>query len=152
MSFLPDPLHPALVHFPIALSLAGLLLDLVARHPRARALEPGGAVVMALAALGGIAATLTGQLAEEEAVVPRAARALLERHEELGEAAMWALIVLGLVRLAFAWRGAFKGALAWTYLAAALAVAALVGYQGALGGDLVYRHGVGTAPVQRAPE
>jgi uncharacterized membrane protein len=107
---------------------------------------------MALAALGGIAATLSGQLAEEEAVVPKAARALIERHEELGEIAMWALLVLALARVALAWRDAFKGALAWTYLAAALAVAALVGYQGSLGGDLVYRHGVGTAPVQRAAE
>jgi uncharacterized membrane protein len=150
MSFLPDPLHPAVVHFPIALALVGVLLDLVARHPRARALEPGGAVVMALAALGGIAATLTGQLAEEWVVVPRAARVLLERHEELGEIAMWALVVLALSRVALAWRGLFRGALAWAYLAAALAVAALVGYQGALGGELVYRHGVGPAPVQRA--
>jgi uncharacterized membrane protein len=152
MSFLPDPLHPALVHFPIALSLVGLLLDLVSRHPRARSLAAGGAVVMALAALGGIAATLTGQLAEEEAAAPRAARALLERHEELGEAAMWALLAVAVARLVLAWRGAFKGALAWAYLAAALAVAALVGYQGSLGGELVYRHGVGTAPVQRAAE
>ena len=36
----------------IVLSMLGLLLDLVSRHPRARALEPGGAVVMATAALG----------------------------------------------------------------------------------------------------
>ena len=149
MSFLPDPLHPAFVHFPIVLVAVSLLFDALARHPRARALEAAGGVLMGLAALGGIAATLTGQLAEEEAVVPRAARALLERHEELGELLLWVLIAVALVRLALAWRGAFKGLLAWAYLAIAVAAFALVSYQGALGGELVYRHGVGTAPVQR---
>ena len=149
MGFLPEPLHPAVIHFPIALSLVALLLDLVSRHRRAHSLEPAGGVLMALAALGGIAATLTGQAAEEEAVVPRAAKALLERHEELGEIAMWVLIAAALVRLALAWRGAFRGVLAWAYLALAIGAAALVGYQGYLGGELVFRHGLGTAPVQR---
>jgi uncharacterized membrane protein len=149
MGFIPDPLHPALVHFPIALSLVAVLFDFVSRHPRARRLEPAGGVLMGLAALGGIAATLTGQLAEEEAVVPRAARALVDRHEELGEIAMWVLIAVALVRLALAWRGAFKGLIAWGYLALALAAAVLVGYQGMLGGELVFRHGIGTAPAQR---
>ena len=149
MSFLPEPLHPAVIHFPIALTMVALLLDLVSRHRRASPLEAGGALLMALAALGGIVATLTGQAAEEEAVVPRAAKALLERHEELGELAMWVLVVVAVVRLALAWRGAFRGVLAWLYLALALAAAAVVGYQGYLGGELVFRHGVGTAPVQR---
>jgi uncharacterized membrane protein len=149
MNLIPDPLHPALVHFPIALSLVALLFDFVSRHPRLRAVEPAGGAVMGLAALGGIAATLSGQLAEEEAVVPRTARALVERHEELGEIAMWLLLAVALVRLALAWRGAFKGLAAWTYLAIALAAATLVSYQGMLGGELVFRHGIGTAPVQR---
>jgi uncharacterized membrane protein len=149
MSFLPDPLHPAFVHFPIALSLVALLFDFLSRHPRARVLEPAGGVLMGLAALGGVAATLSGQLAKEEAVVARAARSLVERHEELGEIAMWVLIAVALTRLALAWRGAFKGLVAWGYLAIALAAAALVGYQGSLGGELVYRHGVGTALAQR---
>ena len=150
MDLLPDPLHPAVIHFPIALTLVALLLDVVARHRRARPLESGGVLLMALAALGGIAATLTGQAAEEEAVVPRAAKALLDRHEDLGEIAMWVLIAVALVRVALAWRGAFRGVLAWAYLVLALGAAALVGYQGYLGGELVFRHGVGTAPVQRS--
>jgi uncharacterized membrane protein len=149
MGFLPEPLHPAVIHFPIALTMVALLLDLVSRHPRARSLEPGGALLMVLAALGGIAATLTGQVAEEDAVVPRAAKALLERHEELGEIAMWVLIAVALVRLVLAWRGAFRGVLAWLYLVLALGTAAAVGYQGYIGGELVFRYGVGTAPVQR---
>jgi len=149
MSLLPDPFHPAVVHFPIALSLVGLLLDLLSRHPKARSLAPGGLVLMVLAALGGIAAVLSGQVAEDDAAVPRAARDLLERHEELGDVAMWALLVVAAVRVVLALRGAFRGWAAWVYLALALAVCGLVGYQGYLGGELVFRHGVGTLPVQR---
>lgn len=149
MGFLPDPLHPAVIHFPIALSLIAVLFDLVSRHRRAAALEPAGAVLMTLAAVGGIVATLTGDAAHDEAVVPRAAAALLERHEELGELAMWALIVLAVARVALALWRRFRGVAAAAYLLAAAAVAALVAYQGHVGGQLVFRHGVGTAPVQR---
>lgn len=149
MGFLPDPLHPSVIHFPIALSLVGVLLDLLSRHRRGRPLEPAGLVLMVLAAAGGIVAVLTGEAAHDEAVVPQAAAALVARHEQLGEIAMWALIVLAAARIALAARGWFRGAAAWAYVLAAAVVAGLVGYQGHVGGQLVFRHGVGTAPVQR---
>jgi len=149
MGFLPDPLHPAVIHFPIALSLVGVLLDLLARHRRARSLEPAGLVLMLLAAAGAIVAVLTGSAAHDEAVVPQAAAALVARHEELGEIAMWALIAVAAARIALAVKGWFHGAAAWAYLLAAAVVAGLVSYQGHLGGQIVFRHGVGTAPVQR---
>lgn len=149
MGFLPDPLHPAVIHFPIALAAVAFLFDLIARHPKARQLEGAALVLVVLAALGGVAATTTGNLAEEEAVVPAAAAALLEEHEELGERAMWLLIATAAVRLVLAWRRLFRGWLPWAYLLLAAAAASTVGYNGHLGGQLVFRHGVGTAPVQR---
>jgi len=149
MGFLPDPLHPAVIHFAIALSLVGVLLDLVSRHRRARPLEPAGAVLMILAAAGGIVAVLTGKAANDDAVVPRSAAALVERHEALGELAMWLLIAVALIRVVMAVRGWFRGAAAWAYLLLAAAVATVVGYQGHLGGQIVFHYGVGTAPLQR---
>jgi len=149
MGWLPDPLHPALVHFPIALSLVAVLLELVSRHRRARGLELGGAALMALAALGSVAAVVTGNAAHDEAVVPPAAAALLARHEQVGEIAMWLLCALAAVRITLALKGWFRGSVAWIYLAAALAVAGTVGYNGYLGGKMVFEHGLGTAPVQR---
>jgi len=150
MGFLPDPLHPAIVHFPIVLSIVAVLLDLASRHRRGGGLEKGGAVLVVLAALGGVAAVLTGNAAHDAAVVPPAAAAILARHENVGELAMWALCALAAARVVLAARGWFKGAIAWLYLAAALAVAALVGYNGHLGGRMVFDHGLGTAPVQRS--
>ena len=84
MTWLPDPLHPAIVHFPIALSLVAVLLELAARHRRARSLEGAAAVVMSLAALGSVAAVVSGNAAHDNAAVPPAAAAILARHEEVG--------------------------------------------------------------------
>jgi uncharacterized membrane protein len=150
MDFLPDPLHPAVVHFPIALTLVALLLETLARHPRGRALEPAAAVLVVLAALGSIATVVTGNLARDAAVVPPAARELVHRHEELGEVAMWALVVLAFARLALSRLGRHRGAAAWLYLILLAGAAGAVGYNGHLGGQVVFRHGVGTDPVQRS--
>ncbi len=150
MDFLPDPLHPAVIHFPIALALVALLVDSLARLPRWRVLETAAVLLITLAALGGVAAVVTGDIAHDEAVVPAAARDLVEQHEEVGEIAMWSLVGLAAVRLLLAWRRRFVGALPWAYLVLAAAVAGLVAYNGHLGGRMVFDHGVGTAPVQRS--
>ena len=149
MGFLPDPLHPAIVHFPIALSLVALLLELLARHPRGRVLETSAGLLMVLAALGSVAAVLSGQAARDDAVAPAGVGPLIERHEEIGELAMWLLLAVAAVRLVLAWRGWFKGIVPWVYLALAAAAASVVGYNGYLGGKMVFDHGLGTAPVQR---
>jgi uncharacterized membrane protein len=149
MGFLPDPLHPAIVHFPIALSLVALLFEVLARHPRARVLESSAGLLMVLAALGSVAAVLSGQAARDDAVVPAGVGPLLGRHEDIGETAMWVLLAAAAVRLVLAWRGWFKGVVPWAYLALALAAAGLVSYNGYLGGRMVFDHGLGTGPVQR---
>jgi uncharacterized membrane protein len=130
MGFLPDPLHPALVHFPIALSLVALLFELLARHPRARNLENAAGVLIVLAALGSVAAVLSGNAAHDDAVVPAAAAALIARHEQVGELAMWLLLALAAVRVLLGWRGWLKGVVPWAYLLLAAAAAGLVGYHG----------------------
>jgi len=151
MGLLPDPLHPAIVHFPIALTLTALAIELAARHRWARSLEGAAGVLMALAAVGAVVAVVTGNLAHDDAVVPPAAAALLARHEEVGEIAMWLLLALAGVRLLLARKGWYRGAVPWVYLAGAALVAAAVGYNGYLGGRMVFEHGLGTAPVQRGP-
>lgn len=146
MSLLPEPLHPAVVHFPIALTLVALLFELLGRHPRLRPLTNGGLLLIVLAAAGGVAAVLSGNLAHDAAVVPGAARDLVESHEELGESVMWGLIVLAALRVVLAAKGWYEGWRPWVFVLLLAVAAGAVGYNGHLGGRMVFDHGIGTAP------
>jgi uncharacterized membrane protein len=148
MTALPN-LHPALVHFPIALAAAALLFDAVLLlKPHWRSLDAAGAALWGLAAAGAGAAYLAGQRAADEAgLLESAAEVVLAQH---ADAALAALIAVGLVavfRVWLAWhdRGADRverRALRAAALIGALAVQGLVAYTADLGGALVYRHGV----------
>jgi len=151
MGFLPDPLHPAVIHFPIALAMVAVLVESLARIPRWRVLESAAVLLIVLAALGSVAAVVTGNAAHDEAVIPAGAHDLVAQHEEVGEIAMWSLVALAVVRVVLAWSRRFVGAIPWAYLLLVAAASGVVGYNGHLGGRLVFDHGVGTAPVQRAP-
>jgi uncharacterized membrane protein len=149
--FLPDPLHPAVVHFPIALTFVALLLEAASRVPRWRSLEGGSLVLIVLAALGALAGMVTGTLAHDEAVVPVEARALLEQHEELGVLLGWGVPLLAVARVLLARFDRRYGPLGWLYLVLLCVVCGAMAYQGHLGGRLVYDHGVGTALLPVAP-
>lgn len=149
MSWLPDPLHPAVVHFPIALAMAALLVDVVARLRRGTG-ETCATVLLVLAAAGSVVAVVSGQAAHDAAVVPAAARDLVARHEDLGELVMVGLVALLAVRGLVAWRRWRHPLLGWLQTLLLAVVVGLVGLTGHLGGELVFGHGVGTAPVQRA--
>lgn len=151
MSVLPDPLHPALVHFPIALTFVAFLFEALSRTRRWRSLADAAVFLIVLAALGSVVAFVTGKLAHQEAVVPPAGRQLLEQHESLGVWVMVGLLLLAGARLGLARAGRQHGWPAWLYLGALALAAALVAYQAHLGGLLVYDHGVGTAPSFSAP-
>lgn len=151
MAIFPAPLHAAVVHFPIVLTFAALLLEALARTRRWGSQDGAAMILVVLAALGSVAAVVTGKLAHEEAVVPEAARQLLELHDNLGVLAMIVLLLLAGGRVALARGNLHHGPIGWVYLAALVLTAALFGYQGYLGGRLVYEHGVGTAPTFSAP-
>jgi len=151
MSWFPEPLHPAVVHFPIALTFAALVLEALALVPQLRQLGAAVPVLLLLAALGAVGAVVSGNLAEEEAVIPQAAKPLLEQHEELGEKLMVGLVVLAALRLVLFRTERFATWVRLVLLGLLVLAAAAVGYNGKLGGELVFRHGVGTASSLQAP-
>jgi len=159
---LPDPLHPAVVHFPIALAalipLFAALILLAIRSGRTPPLT-WAVVVLMQALLVGSAwfAEETGHDQHE-----RVEKVVDERHvEEHEEAAEWVVRIAsaGLAVAALGLVGGSAGAWARAgALVVSLATLAAAVRTGHLGGELVYRHGAANAylemPVQveKAPE
>ena len=148
-SILPTPLHPAVVHLPIALTL---LLPpfavgaLWAIRRGARPLRAWGIATALFAALSlsAWAAVETGEQADEQ-VERVVAERPLEAHEEAAETFLaLSVVVLG-VAAAGLWRGRIgRAARALSTVGAVVLVGA--GWQvGHSGGALVYQHGAASA-------
>jgi len=148
---LPDPLHPAVVHLPIALALllpplAALLALAIARGWLPARSWLAVLVVQLMLIGGGFFAEETGEH-EEGRVEKVVAEQLIEEHEEAAERFMWlagaALLISGLGLLP-----GQRGEIArWAGVVASVGVLAAAGSVGHLGGELVYKHGAASAYV-----
>ena len=140
-------LHPLLVHFPIGLIAAGVLLDLasLAAGPRgtARRLAAG----LYLAGAGAlIAAYLTGRGDAPLVRIPGPAHALVDEHWTWALRTTVYVCVLALGRVGLELSGRVVTRRGWLPVAAAGLAGLLLLFQTAeRGGRLVYQHGVGVA-------
>jgi uncharacterized membrane protein len=154
MPALPDPLHPAIVHLPIALAvlmpLAALAAAVAIRLGLVRARAWAAVVALQLAlVLGGWMALETGE-EEEDRVERVVAERHIEAHEERAERFETTAAIALLVLAAGLLPGTPGGvARAVSVVAAAVVLAAGVEV-GHTGGELVYRHGAARAYVQGA--
>ncbi len=152
---MPDPLHPAVVHFPIVLAFLAPLVILAAMWIRWRghATRTWWPVVLVLGALAAssLVAVKTGAREEErvEEVVPHDQ---IEQHEEQAELFFWVVLAVfaaamgvPLVRGPNARRYVEAGV-----LAATLAIAAWTVAIGHSGGMLVYESGAASAYTDAA--
>lgn len=148
---LPDPLHPAVVHFPIVLAFllpifalgAVWAIRTGARPTRAWSLP----LVLAAALTVSAWVALTTGEAQEDRVEAVVAESVLHEHEEAAERF---LVLSGLVLLvSFAGLAGGTIGTAGRLLATAGSVVVLVAgvSVGEAGGELVYRHGAAAAYV-----
>jgi uncharacterized membrane protein len=143
MSFLL-PLHPRLVHFPIALGLVGavtLILGLVLHRDQWIAY---GRMSLLLGWFGLLLAAVTGLIDQSRATSTPAITDAINLHITVGVAL---IVIFGLILY---WplrnrRLLADPALRLPYIALLLAGAALIVLDGWLGGKLVYTLGVGVA-------
>jgi len=111
--------HNKLVHFPIALSLAGLLLLLLSRRGGS-GLADGARWLIGLSALGAAAAFVTGLL-QARAFRGDALEWVVKVHRSWGTAGAAVLVVWALLA---AWRPSRRYALAWGFLAVVIVLIA----------------------------
>jgi uncharacterized membrane protein len=134
-------MHPAIVHAPIALLPLAVGADIAGYVADDQSLLSFGQKAIVAAAIGGIAAVVTGLIAGEEVNVEGESRDMLMTHRNLNVAA--AVIASGLAL----WRSRRKRPSA-AYLGLGAAGAGVLGYTAYLGGKLVYDDGVGVAPAK----
>jgi uncharacterized membrane protein len=147
---MPDPLHPAIVHFPIVLAvllpiviLAALVVTLRGSSTRSWLVVVafGGAL-----ALSSWFAIETGEEQEDavEEVVPRAA---IHEHEEAAEALLITSGILFLLLAAGVAPGRVGKAARIVSAPASLVLLVMAFRVGGSGGELVYEHGAAAAYV-----
>jgi uncharacterized membrane protein len=147
----PDPLHPAVVHFPIALVVFLPIVALAAlwairRGSAVRRIWAVPVVVAALLVGSAWVAIRTGE-AEEERVEKVVSEAALHEHEEAAERFLVLSGVVFLVAVSGLAGGALgqAGRLLTTVGAVGLVIAGI--QVGGAGGELVYRHGAASVYV-----
>jgi len=133
------PLHPVLVHFPLALLPVSVLADALATLAGVASLRPVGWWAMAAAAAGAAAAAAAGWYDMTRASLDEPVHHRVHRHRRFGLALLAALVGLAV------WRGVMEASdrfIPMLYLDLAALTVALAVFQGWLGGELVYADGV----------
>ena len=135
------PIHPMIVHFPIALLIVAVMFELLAMRWRTSGLRDASLYTLVAGVVGAGLAIITGKMAEEGMEESGIPDALLDIHEGLGYATFW--IFLGLFALRVLIRRGWlreRPALTIGLGLVGIGVLAATGYYG---GSLVYDFGAG---------
>jgi uncharacterized membrane protein len=135
--------HPALVHFSVALLVAGSVSEVWGILGRREGAERFGATLVLIGTVSLLPTIVTGLLAKNSIVVPAGGVDDLELHERLGFVLAAVFLLSQFLK---AWRG---GRLSTTerkvYVIILLVGVAMVIASAVIGAELVYEHGLGVA-------
>ncbi len=139
-----------LVHFPIALLCAAVLLDLVAILARKQpGLRIGAVIVYVLGAVGALASYLTGKSAGDSFLLSGAVNTALTDHADWGTATMWFFVIYALVRLGVLWWDREGKTAIWAPLLLIGAGGLFLVFETAEhGAQMVFRYGVGVQAME----
>lgn len=134
--------HAMIIHFPIALLMAGFLSEIIALFSKKEFFSNVAFYLLFLGALGASAAYVSGSYAGE-GIEDGPLKNPVELHEQVATVTLWLAIITALFRAVVFY---FKYSRSWVKWVGILLFAALVGsvaITGYLGGQLVYSHGAG---------
>ncbi|MBI3609544.1 MAG: DUF2231 domain-containing protein [Nitrospirae bacterium] len=141
------PIHPVVVHFPIALLFTAVFFEILGFLLRREQYRQFGFWLLILGFLSGLVAAGFGLWGEAAAVKMGVPEKAIERHESF---AVSTLITFGLLLIYRRWaRDRWSSHRKTIYISAAVAGLLLLGTTGYFGGELVYEYGAGvskTAP------
>lgn len=132
-------LHPAVIHYPIALGTIGSLVLLAYAILKKEWIRWFGPILLTIALAGAGAAYFSGESASDRAEHAGVPDQEIERHESL---ALWSIGVLALATL-LAWATVAGRRGVWVAAPLSVAAAALVLWTAHYGGRLVYIYGAG---------
>ena len=132
-------LHPAVIHYPIALGTIGSLVLLAYAILRKDWLRWFGPLLLTLALAGAGAAYFSGESASDRAEHAGVPDKEIEQHESL---AIWSIGVLALATL-LAWATVAGRRGVWVAAPLSVAAAGLILWTAHYGGRLVYIYGAG---------
>jgi len=144
------PIHPAVVHYPIALMTLSVIADVLGYFTNSPTLQATGTWALFGAGIGAAVAIIAGLIDMKRAKIKHAAHERLHNHMKVGLLLFGAIVVLTI------WRWVITldphHGLGWSYLIPAFVVLALTLFQGWLGGELVFTDGVGVALTGQGTE
>lgn len=140
-----SPLHPALVHFPVALFTVSLAADAIGRFRASVVANTLGYWCVTLAVMSAAAAVAAGNWDMYRADLAEATHGFVHLHRDIGLALLAMLSLLAFWRWRIWRRTSSENRVGWPYLISAVAVFALLAFQGWFGGQLVYGLGAGVS-------
>lgn len=137
------PMHPALVHLPIAFIVLSVVSDIVARITRRDSLRHTGMWALFAAGISGLVTVAAGYWDLSRMQLSSDTQEYVSLHQKIGWALVVALVVLSIWRWRI--RQQARRVITKPYVVAGLFVLGLTMFQGWFGGEMVYSHGAGVA-------
>ena len=152
MDFLAG-LHPAVVHFPIALLILYTLFEVIGIFWKNKTFARIVTLILFLGILGTVAALLTGNSAEEAALalmerginIPRQ---IITEHRDYANITLWYFLAVLVIRIYLMLRNNLTGKFRIILSILALIGCFFVYETGEHGAELVYEYGVGTELIE----
>lgn len=141
-------IHPMIVHFPIALLVAGLVVDLLSlilsRRP---AVREAATWLYCAGAATAIGAYLTGENAADSMLLPAEVAPLVDIHDDWAFRTTTFFALLAVARVALPYFVTLKAPVWWGAFVLALAGLGMLFETAEHGGQLVFQHGLGVQAI-----